>query len=375
MKKTLIITILLACACIFVAFKPKPAFKSRTEKPKTAFSFNSHCSEMFAAAQKKYAFDNFKPSKLEAWQKGFRKELKMLTGVSIIEQQLQGYRPELKKISSEDIGFAIRERWQIWTEPDVNLPFVMIVPKDIEGKVPLVITPHGHGKNTEQYAGIYTSPEDSISAVDGQRNMALLFARKGYITITPAARGFEGTNRPEDSKSVSSCLELMKRDALVGRTPVGDRVWDIMKILDWALGALPVDPDKVILTGNSGGGTQTVYAGAIDTRISICMPASSFSSFEASIGLQEHCACNYIPGIMNYGDMGDILGLVAPRPLCIIQGKDDPIFPIDGAKEQFETVKKVYAAAGAPDNCELFIGPEGHRYYFGGAEAFVAKHL
>ena len=375
MKNVPIIAVLLACALAIMAFRPRPDMKSRTDDPKKAFSFNGHCSEMYAAAPKSFAFGNVRPSKVKAWQKAFRQELKRLTGVSVIERQLQGYRPELRKIDSEDIGFAVRERWRIWTEPDVNLPFVMIVPKDIEGRVPLVITPHGHGKNTEQYAGIYTSPEDSIDAVEGQRNMALLFARKGYITITPAARGFEGTGRPEDSKAVSSCTELMKRDALVGRTPVGDRVWDIMKILDWALETLPVDPDKVILTGNSGGGTQTVYAGAMDTRISICIPASSFSSFEASIGLQVHCACNYIPGIMNCGDMGDILGLVAPRPLCIIQGKDDPIFPIQGAEEQFETVRKVYEAAGAPDNCELFIGHAGHRYYFDGADSFIEKHL
>lgn len=375
MRNAFGLIVLLLCTFTIVSFRPKPDIKSRTDSPKTTFSFSGHCSEMFGAAQKSFAFDKVKPSRVKAWQKSFRQELKRLTGVSVIEQQLQGYKPELRKVDSEDIGFAVRERWQIWTEPDVNLPFVMIIPKNIEGKVPLVITPHGHGRNTEQYAGIYISPKDSIKAVDGQRNMAFLFAKKGYITITPAARGFAGTNREEDKNATSSCTELMKKDALVGRTPVGDRVWDIMRILDWALETLPVDPSKVILTGNSGGGTQTIYAGAIDTRISICMPASAFSSFEASIGLLKHCACNYIPGIMNYGDMGDILGLVAPRPLCIIQGKDDHIFPLQGAKEQFETVKKVYEAAGAPDNCELFVGHEGHRYYFDGADNFVERHL
>lgn len=365
----------LACIAVFVSCSHTPSYPDRSSDLQSRFDFNGHCATMCRSSLQKYAFENYNPKRCKSWQKKFRAELKDALGISIIEQQLEGYKPVLEQIDSEDLGFAVRERWQIWTEPDVNIPFIMIRPKNAEGKVPLVITPHGHGKNTEQYAGVYVSPDDSISAVDGQRNMAYLFAQQGFLTITPAARGFAGTMMDEDSDDVSSCALLMNRDALVGRTPVGDRVWDIMKILDWALAELPVDPDKVIVTGNSGGGTQSVYAGAVDTRISICMPASAFSSFEASIGVQEHCACNYVPGIMNLGDMGDILGLVAPRPLCLIQGKDDPIFPIEGAREQFETIKQVYEAAGVPGNCELYVGDEGHRYYFDGADSFVRRHL
>ncbi len=58
-----------------------------------------------------------------------------------------------------------------------------------------------------------------------------------------------------------------------------------------------------------------------------------------------------------------------------IEGKVPLVITPHGHGKNFETVRKVYAAAGAPDNCELFIGPEGHRYYFGGADAFVEKHL
>lgn len=364
---------------------PKAGTTDRSQESITEFDYTAHCSVMCRGTQMAYAFEKFFPEtaakgpktakRVTAWQEALRGELKKATGVSILESQLRDYVPSARKIDSEDLGWASRERWQIQTEPDVNLPFVLIVPHDIKGKAPLVVTPHGHGKNTEQYAGIYTDPADSISAVDGQRNMALLFAREGMITITPAARGFEGTNREQDKDRTSSCADLMLKDALVGRTPVGDRVWDIMRIIDWALGNLPVDERNIIVTGNSGGGTQSIYAGAIDTRISICMPASSFSDYESSIGVQEHCACNYIPGIMNLGDMGDIAGLVAPRALCLIQGQYDPIFPIEGAKEQFSRVSRIYSAAGAGDMCELYIGPEGHRYYFDGADTFVKKHL
>ena len=61
--------------------------------------------------------------------------------------------------------------------------------------------------------------------------------------------------------------------------------------------------------------------------------------------------------------MGDLVGLIAPRYLVIVCGKDDKIFPLDGVQKTFEIVKDLYKAAGVPDNCKLIVGNEGHRFY------------
>jgi hypothetical protein len=164
-------------------------------------------------------------------------------------------------------------------------------------------------------------------------------------------------------------------DILVGRTPIGDRVWDMSKIIDWALANLPVDPAKIVMTGNSGGGTVTLFAAACDTRISVAVPASYFCTFTGSIGTIHHCECNYVPGMMQLGEMADVAGLIAPRPFCAIQGKKDNIFPIDESKKAFNHLKQIYKAAGVPDLCELYVGSEGHRYYKAGAWPFVKKHF
>ncbi|HHT94218.1 MAG TPA: hypothetical protein GXZ66_12060, partial [Clostridiaceae bacterium] len=66
---------------------------------------------------------------------------------------------------------------------------------------------------------------------------------------------------------------------------------------------------------------------------------------------------------LEYMEMHDLSILIAPRPLIIVAGKDDEIFPIEGVKRGFETVKKIYKAAGAEDNCQLIIGDGGHRFY------------
>ena len=76
---------------------------------------------------------------------------------------------------------------------------------------------------------------------------------------------------------------------------------------------------------------------------------------------------------MHLCEMGDIAGLVAPRKLLIINGVQDRIFPIGAARSEYETVKSVYEAFGASDNCEMFEGPEGHRYYMVGLWDFLER--
>ena len=239
------------------------------------------------------------------------------------------------------------------------------------------MTPHGHNKNWKCYAGIYTSEKDSIASVKKDRNMAFRFAQQGFITLVPEARGYGSTMFPDDVEKDMpySCRELLMRDLLVGRTPIGDRCWDLMKILDWALEALPVDERNVIVTGNSGGGTQAEYLSAIDERVTMSIPSSAFSSMAASWGGVHHCECGYMPGFLDYCELGDLAGLTAPRNICIIQGISDPTSLTPQAKEQFETTKRIYQAAGAPDNCTLHIADGGHRYYFDAALEYVLAHL
>lgn len=339
--------------------------------------YKEHLDDMFEHAEKKFAFEKANPKKLKKWQREFRQELKDKLGLSVIEAQCADFVPEAKMVSSEEVGYAIRERWIICTEPHVQLPIVVLRPKNLTGKAPLMITPHGHGKNTESYAGVYHNEQEREEGEVGERNVAVQAVMHGFIGIAPTARGFGETRTLAGKKKdvTSSCHDLMIQDALMGRSPVGDRVWDIMKIIDWALKELPVDDKNIIVSGNSGGGTTTFYAGAVDERISMSLPASSFCLYSKSIGDMIHCECNYVPGTMMLGDMGDIAGLTAPRPFCAIQGVDDPIFPIEGAREAFATVKKVYEAAGVPENCELYEGAGGHRYYKEGAWNFILHHL
>jgi len=195
--------------------------------------------------------------------------------------------------------------------------------------------------------------------------------------IAPTTRGF-GETRTEQDKSEdnqNSCRDLLVHDLLVGRTPTGDRVWDISRLIDWAFETLPVDKQCVGITGNSTGGTISLFAAALDERITLSAPGSYFCTFAGSIGSIHHCECNYIPGLLTLGEMADVAGLIAPRPFMAINGKDDPIYPIEEVYKAFEQLKKIYAFAGVPENVELFVGEGGHRYYKAGVWQFMRSYF
>lgn len=310
------------------------------------------------------------------WQKAFRPKLQEILGLHNITSDLAGVQPKAERFEVEDMGDHLREFWRIWTEPTVPLPFYLLRPKSCPGPLPLVLTPHGHNR-PHVYVGIATNDAEAQSIQEGERDIAVQAVREGYLAIAPTTRAFGETRTKEDSEAntVHSCRTQLMHDLLLGRTPIGDRVWDISRLIDWALANLDVDAARIAITGNSGGGTISLFAAACETRITVAVPSSYFCTFAGSIGSIHHCDCNYVPGILRLGEMSDVAGLIAPRPFCAISGKDDPIFPIAEARRAFDDLKKIYTVAGVPENCEHYVGHAGHRYYKDGAWPFIRKHF
>lgn len=69
------------------------------------------------------------------------------------------------------------------------------------------------------------------------------------------------------------------------------------------------------------------------------------------------------------------MGLFAPRPVVIVAGAKDQIFPIGAARRAYRDLRRIYAAPGAPANCRLAVGPEGHRFYADPAWNVMRTHL
>lgn len=253
-------------------------------------------------------------------------------------------------------------RFTVQTEPGYYVPCHLLLPNDADGKCPLTVCLSGHGGGMHVALGRAKTPEDQ-AALDQwhHRAMALRSIREGRCALVIEARNF-GESSLEGYGT--SCTEAAKIAILTGRTVIGQRVWDAMRILDAVTETFSeVDMTDIVCTGNSGGGTATYYLACLDTRITAAAPSCSICTYEASIAAMPHCMCNHIPGIRKYFEMGDLAGLIAPRKLVIAAGREDDIFPIAGTQRAYARIQQIYDAAGVPQNCALVIGEGGHLNY------------
>ena len=162
---------------------------------------------------------------------------------------------------------------------------------------------------------------------------------------------------------------------MLGRTLIGERVYDVDRGIDYLVGRGDVNRKAIGVMGNSGGGTVSLFSAALLPRLALAAPGSYFCGFRESIMSIYHCTCNYVPGLYNVADMADVLGLFAPKPVVVVNGKEDEIFPIKATRKAFRQLQRIYDGCGAKENCHLVVGGEGHRYYAEQAWPIIVKEL
>lgn len=297
----------------------------------------------------------------QTWRRAVDAKLRELVGVSP-----EKVPPNIRIEYDQENDLFRETRFVFSSEPCADVPCHLLIPQAGGAPFPVVICLQGHTSGMHISLGRpkYEGDEEKIEG--GDRDFALQAIRKGYATLVIEQRCFG--ERMDSRPSVfvhseRSCRHAAMTALLLGRTMIGERAWDVSRTID-ALGQFPeIDTGRIGCMGNSGGGTITYFAACLDERIGIAMPSCYVCTFRDSIGMIDHCEDNYIPGILNYFEMGDLAGLIAPRPLIVVAGREDEIFPIGGVEETFDTIRRIYAAAGVPERCRLVVGEGGHRFY------------
>jgi hypothetical protein len=166
--------------------------------------------------------------------------------------------------------------------------------------------------------------------------------------------------------------------------PIGDSlaryfIHDNLRAIDYLCSRPEVDPARIGITGNSGGGLQTVMAMMLDPRIAAAAPGTFLSSRESYIYAgQSQDAEQIWPGMSALGfDHEDVCLAFAPRPLLVLAVSAD-FFPIEGTRQTVERSKRFWELLGKPSNLELFEDISEHKYTVPMAKraaAFFAEHL
>lgn len=237
----------------------------------------------------------------------------------------------------------------------------LVLPKGVV-KPPVMICLQGHSTGMHISLGKpkFAGDEESISG--GDRDFVVRAVEEGFAAVALEQRNFGELGGDENG---SRCFESSMTALLMGRTTLGERVWDIMKLIDVLESDFSnkIDTDTICCMGNSGGGTATIYAAALEDRIKLAMPSCAMCTYKDSIGAMHHCSCNYVPTIAEFFDMGDLMAMAYPKYFIQVSGKEDPIFPINGAMEVFGKGKAVYEHLGAGCKCFFVEGNGGHRFY------------
>lgn len=334
-------------------------------------TFNSHEYIRHRAGSLKPAMRYDGSQDFNTWQKSAREKLEELLGLPlercqddytiVSEKQCEGYK---------HLEFTFQ------SEPGYYVSCDMLIPDGIHKPLPTAICLQGHSTGKHISVGVARFENDDNS-IAGGRDFAVRAVKEGFCAIAMEQR-YMGT-AGQDEKGAPACISRNEGMAslLLGRCAIGERVWDVKRLIDVMEKHLTryVDLDRIICIGNSGGGTATFYASCMDERIYLSMPSCAVCTYEDSIMAMYHCPCNFVPGIRKYFDMGDLGGLIAARRLVVVCGKEDPIFPLHGVEKSFELIQNTYRQLGKEELCHLVKGDGGHQFYPDDAWPVVHKLL
>jgi len=305
----------------------------------------------------------------EQWQKDLRAKVTELLG---------GFPPAGLPLEVREFPGYRREKFVIQSRPGLYVLGYLLTPKAGSGPHPAVVCIPGHGRGVDDLVGIDENGHDRTEKVGYQYDFAIQAVEHGMAAVAIEPMAF-GCRRDAVTKSkglgAAACQPSAGALLLLGQTMIGWRVYDVMRTIDWIATRKELDAGRVGCMGISGGGTCTLFASALDTRIRAAMVSGYLNTFRECIMSVSHCIDNYVPGILNWAEQYDVAGLIAPRPLFAESGERDDIFPVAASRESFRRVQKVYAVfdASAATEHETFDGP--HSFWGKRGLPFMAKHL
>lgn len=327
-----------------------------------------YAGRLFDQTHHRHACRIVSAEELARWQVTARAEYLDLLRLPRIAEQAAGHVVAAALDDGvEDMGHYTRRRGWVQTEPDVRIAFWLLRPVG-NGPFPLALTPHGH-ENGDTYVGIAHNDKTRRQIEHEDQDVAVQAVSRGFLTIAPATRGI-GSN-PRSFRLADVAQRHDGRDCrchnwhalIAGRTLMGERVWDLMRLLDWAMTLKDVNPRRVLMMGNSGGGMATLHTAAADPRIGVAVASCSFNNFVSPEGILRHCPCNTVPGMLTFGEYWDVAALIAPRHLLTVNGRHDPAHPAAEVQTAADRLRAVYTAAGCGQHHEHRFGEGEHRFF------------
>lgn len=316
------------------------------------------------------------PESAEAWAKQseqIRRRILVATGLYPLPERT----PANAVIHGlVDRGDYTVERVYLESYPGHFVTGSLYRPKGRSGRMPGVLCPHGHWNHGRFYdAGEEAAQREIASGAEQRMSGAryplqarcVQLARMGCVVFhydmvgyadsqqIPAAIAHGFRDRRADLERPDGWGFFSPQAELRMQSIMGLQTYNSIRALDWLCSLPDVDPQRIGVTGASGGGTQTFILAAIDPRVSAAFPAVMVSTAMQGGCTCENC-CYLRSGVGNI----DFAACFAPKPLGMTAADD---WTKELETKGLPELRQLYTLLGAPERVHASIHLEfGHNY-------------
>ncbi|HBQ82670.1 MAG TPA: xylan esterase, partial [Bacteroidales bacterium] len=265
--------------------------------------------------------------------------------------QIIGPFPEKTPLNPRVTGVIKKEGFRIEkiifeSFPGSYVSGCLYVPEKIKGKAPAILNVIGH--NQESFRNeLYQVINYNL-------------ARKGMIVfaIDPPGQGEHVQNYDTTVKFSSVGYSVVEHNYfgnyafLSGYSCANYFIWDGIRAIDYLVSRKDVDPDRIGVTGWSGGGTVTNFVAALDDRVKVSIPCSWANANKRL--LETKAASDAEPTLYHSFKLGigveDLVELRAPKPTLLVFVSRDEYLSLQGAREMYSEAKNAFAVLNGSDN-------------------------
>ena len=224
-------------------------------------------------------------------------------------------------------------------------------PRGKKGPFPAILSPHGHWKEGR----LVNSERGSVPG------RGINFAKQGYVVFAYDMVGYG------DSKQVDHTFANDSLSQVWAINLLGLQLWNSIRSLDFIMSLDDVDTNRIVITGASGGGTQTFLLTAIDNRnlIKATAPVNMISAH-----FQGGSLCENAPGLRHDIFNVEIGAAAAPRPQIMVSNTQD--WTVNTPLVEYPLIKGIYSLFGAEDKLSHVQYDYPHNYNQASREAVYA---
>jgi esterase/lipase len=288
------------------------------------------------------------PAEADQWQRELRARIFALLQMRDLIDAHGSIPLEPKLVKSEEREQYTWQEWEIRSTPSPagrSISIAATIPHGLKPPYPAIVCIHGHG-------GTRRIVYDAQSIYKG---FADELARRGYVTI--------------------ACDVGQHEIREPNRSLMGERLWDLIRCVDYLCSLPAVDKGRIGCAGLSLGGEMAMWLGAMDSRIA----ATCSSGFLTVMDQMEknHCLCWKFEGLRELADFADIYSLIAPRSLQCQNGlqEDKTMFTVPLAQKALEEIKPIYADFNASNRLALDVHAGAHEIDLPPLLDFFEKNL